>query len=275
MSGKIKTSRQANTENFRSILTILLKGIRLVLIIFALVTIYISIIGSFGIVNGDSMSPTLYNGDLLYIDKLSFKFVQPKRFDIAVFPNKSEYGELLIKRIIGLPGETVQIRDGSVYINGKILKDISTADKIKNAGIAGNEIVLDNDEYFMLGDNRNNSLDSRDNRVGIINASEISGTAWFCFWPLTAVSFLSSSHLPFIAFAVCIIVLLILCQRFLFSKPKKNEDNPVLLQAERYLEENRFDTAEILFEELLKSTNAEDIKKRALEGLEKCKEKHE
>lgn len=145
------------------------------------------------VVNGSSMEPTLYGtdandpdkvGDNLLVDKISYRFGDPQRFDIIVFPYRYT-GEYFIKRIIGLPGETVRIdEEGNIYINGEILKEGYGKEIIAYAGRAEQEILLGEDEYFVLGDNRNNSKDSRDPSVGNISRDEIIGRAWLRIWPL-------------------------------------------------------------------------------------------
>lgn len=136
-------------------------------------------------VNGSSMYPTLEDADSLIVDKLSYRFKDPERFDIIVFPYHYENNTFYIKRIIGLPGETVQIRDGAVYINGEILDEDYGEDKMQESGTANEEIHLGEDEYFVLGDNRNASSDSRKSSVGNIKREEIIGRAFIRIWPLT------------------------------------------------------------------------------------------
>ena len=133
---------------------------------------------------GESMSPTLEDGDNLIVDKITYRFSDPKRFDIIVFPFKENRTVYYIKRIIGLPGETVQIQDGKIYINGIELNEDHGAEPIEDPGIASAPITLGEDEYFVLGDNRNNSQDSRTAAVGNISRDEIFGRAWIRFWPL-------------------------------------------------------------------------------------------
>ena len=139
-------------------------------------------------VDGESMEPTLYNGENLMVDKLSYRFRDPERFEIIVLrPFENDTKTLYIKRIIGLPGETVQIEaDGTILINGEKLyegygKEVIQADK---RGRAAQEVQLGEDEYFVMGDNRNNSGDSRDKNVGNIQRSKIIGRAWIRIWPL-------------------------------------------------------------------------------------------
>ena len=132
-------------------------------------------------VNGESMYPTLHDDDNLIVDKVSYRFSDPRRYDIIVFPYR--YKDMyFIKRIIGLPGETVQILDGYVYIDGKKL-DEHFCDEIQNAALASDPITLGDDEYFVLGDNRNASEDSRFPDVGNVRRKEIIGRAWVRIWP--------------------------------------------------------------------------------------------
>lgn len=138
-------------------------------------------------VSGDSMEPTLYNGDNLIVDKITYRFNDPQRFDIIVFPFRQE-NKIFIKRIIGLPGEKVQIDEmGYIYINGKILQEGYGREVIKaeNIGIASEPILLAEDEYFVMGDNRNNSKDSRAEVVGNIHRDDIIGRAWMRIWPFS------------------------------------------------------------------------------------------
>ena len=108
-------------------------------------------------VSGASMETTLSDGDQLIVDKISYQFREPERFEIIVFPYQYEAGTYYIKRIIGLPGETVQILDGSVYINGEKLEEHYGNEVMEEAGIAAEPVTLGVDEYFVMGDNRNNS----------------------------------------------------------------------------------------------------------------------
>ncbi len=139
---------------------------------------------------GTSMTPTLQDGDNLIVEKVSYYFTDPQRYDIIVFPYPEDPGKHYIKRIIGLPGETVQIIDGYVYIDGELLDEHYGNAVMENAGLAGEPIVLGDDEYFVLGDNRNNSEDSRYPAVGNIKRSQISGRAWLRIWPLDKIGFL-------------------------------------------------------------------------------------
>ena len=134
---------------------------------------------------GTSMTPTLQDGDNLIVEKVTYYFRDPQRYDIIVFPYPEDPSRHYIKRIIGLPGETVQIIDGYVYINGELLDEHYGNAVMNNAGIAAEPITLGEDEYFVLGDNRNNSEDSRYAAVGNIKRSQIDGRAWLRIWPFS------------------------------------------------------------------------------------------
>lgn len=128
---------------------------------------------------GTSMEPVIYSGQNIYINKVAYNMTSPKRGDIIVFkPNGNKNSHLYIKRVIGLPGETIQIINGKVYINGSVYSDDVAIDT-KEAGIATSEVQLDTDEYFVLGDNRTNSEDSRSANIGNVKTSMIEGKAWY------------------------------------------------------------------------------------------------
>jgi signal peptidase I len=138
---------------------------------------------------GVSMESTLNDGDSIIINKFSYRFSDPKRFDVIVFKqNGREHSYYDIKRIIGLPGETLQIKDGQFYINGEVVKDVINAEPMKNYGLADEEIKLEENEYFVLGDNRNNSEDSRFASVGTIKKDEIVGEAFIRLSPFNFVN---------------------------------------------------------------------------------------
>lgn len=134
---------------------------------------------------GSSMETTLSDQDNLILDKITYRFREPKRFEIVVFPFRNGEKKNYIKRIIGLPGETVRIDEsGNIYINDELLKENYGREVIKNPGNALNGITLGEGEYFVLGDNRNNSSDSRRDEVGKVSKDEILGKVWIRIWPL-------------------------------------------------------------------------------------------
>lgn len=142
-------------------------------------------------VDGKSMETTLSDGNHLLLEKVSYLFGEPKRFDVIVFQPYMKKKEMYyIKRVIGLPGETVQIIDNIIYINGKpLIENFGKENEIRYDGIAENPIKLSADEYFVLGDNRNNSKDSRSETVGPIKRKSILGKAWCRIWPLNQLGF--------------------------------------------------------------------------------------
>lgn len=157
--------------------------------VLCLTWLVITFVGQRTEVDGSSMEPTLTNGDNLIVDKLSYRFRDPERFDIIVFPYKHKPKTYYIKRIIGLPGETVQIDEqGNIYINGEILSESYGREIIRpeNVGLAAEPIELGEDEYFVMGDNRNNSTDSRFAQVGNIKREDIIGRAWVRIWPFSS-----------------------------------------------------------------------------------------
>jgi len=156
------------------------------LVVIAATYLLITYVGQRTQVRGSSMEPTLNDGDNLIVDKISYRFSEPERFDIIVFPFRYEEKTYYIKRIIGMPGETVQIdTNGYIYINGEILREGYGKEVILTPGRASEPILLAEDEYFVLGDNRNNSSDSRDPSVGSIRKDTIIGKAWVRIWPLS------------------------------------------------------------------------------------------
>lgn len=153
-------------------------------VIIGLTFLIITFVGQRTKVSGSSMNDTLSDGDHLIVDKLTYRFQDPKRYDIVVFPFKYQKDTYYIKRIIGLPGETVQVIDGYTYINGEQLDEHYGKEVMQSAGIANESITLNSDEYFVLGDNRNHSSDSRDPSVGILTRDDLMGRAWVRIWPL-------------------------------------------------------------------------------------------
>lgn len=143
----------------------------------------VTFIGQRTVVDGSSMNDTLQNGDNLLVDKISYRFTDVDRFDIVVFKYHNDPHVFYIKRVIGLPGETVKIVGDDIYINGEILAEDYGLEPMLYAGTAESEITLADDEYFVLGDNRNNSSDSRDSSVGNIPRDWIVGRAFLRVTP--------------------------------------------------------------------------------------------
>ena len=137
------------------------------------------------VVNGESMENTLYTGESLLVEKVSYHFHDPERYDIIVFyPKGKEEEEYYVKRVYGLPGETIQIIDNQIYINNEVIEDEYAKNEMDDPGIAEEPITLGEDEYFVLGDNRKVSLDSRDPDLGPIKEKNIAGHVILRIWPL-------------------------------------------------------------------------------------------
>lgn len=129
---------------------------------------------------GNSMEPCLYAGQHILIDRMIYQIGEPKFGDVIAFqPNGNDNSHYYIKRVIGLPGDVVLIKDGYVYINGDKLEENGLYDKIADAGIAENEIELSDEEFFVLGDNRNFSEDSRSGNIGVVKSDYIIGKVWY------------------------------------------------------------------------------------------------
>ena len=165
-----------------------LGGTLLYLLVIVLLTwVIVTFVGQRTKVDGHSMEPTLSDGDNLIVDKLSYRFRDPERYDIIVFPYQHAENTYYIKRIIGLPGETVQVIDGYMYINGKKLDEHYGAEVMEDPGIAAEPIKLGDDEYFVLGDYRNHSSDSRVASVGVLTRDMLIGRAWVRIYPFNKI----------------------------------------------------------------------------------------
>lgn len=161
------------------------------IVIVVLTFLMIRYVGQRTRVDGSSMENTLTNGDNLIVDKISYRFHEPERFDIIVFPYQYKEDTYFIKRIIGMPGETVQITDkGEILINGEELVESYGREVIKDPGLASDPITLGEDEYFVMGDNRNYSKDSRFPDVGNIRRADIIGKAWLRIYPFDKIGFI-------------------------------------------------------------------------------------
>lgn len=136
------------------------------------------------IVYGTSMAPTLDSYDLLLINKLSYKTREPVRGDIIVFRNES-VGKNMVKRIIGIEGDTVEINNGIVFVNGSELEEIYIDDEdITSRDL---KVIVPRDKIFVLGDNRNDSRDSRNREIGPVGEDVIVGKAYFRLFPFSKV----------------------------------------------------------------------------------------
>ena len=148
----------------------------------------VTFVGQRTVVDGESMENTLHHGDNLIVDKITYRFREPERFEVIVFPAHYDQHTYLVKRIIALPGETVYIDDkGDIYINDELLEEDFGKEVILSAGTAKEPLTLGENEYFVLGDNRNNSLDSRDYMVGNVLKEDIIGRAWVRIYPFDSI----------------------------------------------------------------------------------------
>lgn len=167
----------------------------MVFTVIAMLAIYIilSFVGQRTVVSGNSMYPRLKNDDNILVNKLAYKVGDVERFDVVIFPHYNETMQeevYYVKRIIGLPGEMVRVDKGLIYINGELLTEYYGCyddDLPYYNGLAGEEIYVGEDEYFVLGDNRNNSEDSR--TFGCIKKDDLTGKAFLKIYPFSDISF--------------------------------------------------------------------------------------
>lgn len=182
---------EINKETKNAALKELLSYVVWLLGVWITVQLIIHFVGTFSVVDGDSMQPTLHDKEYLWVDKLSYHFSEPERFDIVIFPITYRGREShFVKRIIGLPGETVYIDEsGVIYINGEVLDEDYGKEVIAeyNRYRAKEPLTLGEDEYFVMGDNRNHSSDSRVESVGNIERSRIIGKAVVRLWPFNKI----------------------------------------------------------------------------------------
>lgn len=162
--------------------------------VFVAVQLIVNFVGVVSQVDGESMEPNFYNGQYLWVDKVGYYISDPDRYDVIIFPvDHNGVEKHFIKRIIGLPGETVYIDEqGGIYINGELILDIYGKELIvaHNRHRAAEPITLGEDEYFVLGDNRNHSSDSRYEFVGNVKRSDIVGRVVVRLWPLNSIGFI-------------------------------------------------------------------------------------
>ena len=136
------------------------------------------------VVSGPSMEPTLQNGDRVIVNRIAIRLSAPEHGDIVAFPYPANPGDKHIKRIIGVPGDTVDVQNYWIYINGELFIDDYSPDGVFLTGDMNLPVVISENEFFVLGDNRLNSKDSRFASVGLIQREDIIGSAWFRFIPI-------------------------------------------------------------------------------------------
>lgn len=164
---------------------ILKEGILYVLLILLCVFVVPQYVIQRTVVSGDSMEDTLHDGESLLVEKVSYRFSSPDRFDVVVFyPDEEDHSEYYVKRVIGLPGETLQIAGDDIYINGELISEDYGKQAMVYSGIAEEPVVLGEDEYFLMGDNRYVSFDSRYEEIGPVHEGMIVGKAIVRIWPL-------------------------------------------------------------------------------------------
>lgn len=162
----------------------IISWIKLILSAFVIAFILKTYVFQIALVNQISMEPTLYEGQILVIAKINYLFDDPGRGDIVVLKDELE-NKYLIKRAIGLPGEVIDIRNNKVYIDGEELKPDFTEVQTQDNGFVKSRIP--EDKYFVMGDNRLHSRDSRSDTVGFVSRGNIVGKAVFRIWPISKI----------------------------------------------------------------------------------------
>ena len=162
-----------------------------IILVIGIAFVLVYFVGEKTNVIGASMEPTLYNRNEVIINKFIYKLTDPQRGDVIVFyPNGNKNTHSNIKRVMGLPGETVKIENGKLYIDEEEVVNEFITESIKDAGFAQDEILLGADEYFVLGDNLGNSEDSRFANIGNVNKQDIEGKVWFRVSPVKEMGFI-------------------------------------------------------------------------------------
>ena len=171
-----KQRKKFNVPLFKEILSWIIE----IAVVVAIAYVIVSFWGFRTSVVGPAMESTLSNDNLILVNRFHYILSDPKAGDIIVFrPNGNEKSHYYVRRVIGVPGDTVLIQNGAVYINGELYNENVDVASIEDAGLAADKIELKEDEYFVLGDNRNNSEDSRYANIGNIKKEYIVGKAWF------------------------------------------------------------------------------------------------
>lgn len=161
----------------------ILSWVKEISIILVIVWLIITFVAQNTKVSGHSMESTLSDGDYLVINKLIYRFAKPARGDIIVFPHNGDKSEIFIKRVIGLPGDTIELKHGYVYVNGVELQENYIDEKNETIGNIEYPFTVSEGQYYVMGDNRNNSFDSRYVEVGTVPLEQIIGKASIRIWP--------------------------------------------------------------------------------------------
>jgi len=183
----ISDNEDKNKDGYLSDIKSFMKDILITVVV---VFFVISFIAQPTTVDGHSMEQTLHDKDQLIIEKISQRFSGFNRYDIVVFPYLKEDNKYFIKRIIGMPGETINIIEGMVYINEELLDEPIDVDIIKDYGSNILPLIIPDGQYFVLGDNRNHSKDSRYTDVGFINGDDILGKGYIRLFPFDGFGFI-------------------------------------------------------------------------------------
>ena len=142
---------------------------------------------------GQAMEPSINSGNSVLVNRFSYAMTTPKRGDVIVFkPNGNKNAHYYMRRVIGVPGDKIQVKDGFVYVNGDLYETGIGNEQMDYAGLAEEELKVGSDEYFVLGDNRNVSEDSRSADIGNVKKSDIYGKAWFVAYPWDNFGFVTS-----------------------------------------------------------------------------------
>ena len=173
--------RQRKKINLPLVREVLSWIVELVVVI-GLAYVLVSFFGIRTNVVGQAMEQTLENDDDILVNKFAYIISKPKQGDVIVFlPNGNKKSHYYVRRVVAVPGDTVQIKDGALYVNDELYKESTDVASMEDAGIASDAVKLEKDEFFVLGDNRNNSEDSRYANIGNVKRDYIIGKAWFRF----------------------------------------------------------------------------------------------
>ncbi len=175
-----KKRRRVNYDLLREIIVWIFQ----IGIVCLLAFVFVYYFGQRASVIGDSMNPELKNGNITLISRAAYSMGKPKRGDVVAFkPNGNENSHYYMKRIVGLPGETIEVVDGKIEVNGRAIKERYETTEIEELGLLAESVKLKKNEYFVLGDDRQNSEDSRSADIGAVKRSEIDGKVWFVVSP--------------------------------------------------------------------------------------------